>query len=119
VAHPPESALVRGFALLALLAVSGCASGRRSEAVLGPLEPQTRSEQHGQLVFFQFCHRCHPAGDAGLGPAINNKPLPDFMIRLQVRKGAGSMPAFEERDISDRQLEDLLAYIELLKSHGD
>ncbi|MDC4226474.1 MAG: cytochrome c [Candidatus Manganitrophus sp.] len=57
-----------------------------------------------------------PEGEAGLGPALNNKPLPGWMIRFQVRHGLGAMPAFSEKEISDRELDDLvIAYLKAFR----
>nr|MBP7323931.1 cytochrome c [Deltaproteobacteria bacterium] len=64
-----------------------------------------------------LCHPCHPGGEAGLGPALNNEPLPDFMIGLQVRHGFGAMPSFLDKRLSDQELEDLLTYLKTLRHH--
>jgi mono/diheme cytochrome c family protein len=64
------------------------------------------------------CHQCHPGGEAGLGPAINDKPLPGFLIRLQVRNGLGAMPAFSAQEISPDDLDDLIAHLKALRQHG-
>jgi mono/diheme cytochrome c family protein len=67
------------------------------------------------------CHRCHPGGEAGLGPALNNKPFPDFLKRFQVRHGLGAMPHFEKEQLSDAQLDAILVYLKTLRqnpSHG-
>jgi mono/diheme cytochrome c family protein len=69
----------------------------------------------GEVVFMQHCHSCHPGGEAGLGPALNNKPLPGFLIRLQVRQGIGAMPRFSEDVISGTELDDLVAYMMALR----
>jgi cytochrome c5 len=61
------------------------------------------------------CHMCHPGGDAGLGPAINNKPLPEPMIKLQVRQGMGAMPDFGEDKISAKELDALVVYLQSLR----
>jgi mono/diheme cytochrome c family protein len=53
-----------------------------------------------------------------LGPAINDKPLPGFLVRLQVRSGLGAMPAFSEQDISPEELHDLVLYLKALRRHG-
>ncbi|WP_447977226.1 c-type cytochrome [Candidatus Nitrospira bockiana] len=64
------------------------------------------------------CHQCHPGGEAGLGPAINNKPLPDFLVRLQVRKGFGAMPGFTTEQLTDEELAHVLVYLHELADHG-
>jgi mono/diheme cytochrome c family protein len=64
------------------------------------------------------CQKCHPGGEAGLGPALNDKPLPVFLMRFQVRKGLGAMPAFPESRISGDELDDLLKYVVAFRRHG-
>lgn len=46
-----------------------------------------------------------------MGPAINDKPAPGFVIRFQIRNGLGAMPAFKKDVISAEELDDLMAYI--------
>ena len=110
-----QRAWIIGAIILVLGAVS--CSARRSEPLVGPLALNAH-EQQGQKVFMKNCYACHPGGDAGLGPSLNDKPLPDFMIRLQVRHGFGAMPAFTPTDISDADLDALLDYLSALKHHG-
>ena len=61
------------------------------------------------------CYTCHPGGAGGLGPALNNKALPASAIRLQVRHGFGVMPAFSEQQISQDQLDALIAFLKALR----
>ena len=69
-------------------------------------------------VFMTHCHECHPGGAAGLGPALNDKPLPRWMIRMQVRRGWGAMPSFPDETISDRELGLLIDYLKTLRREG-
>src|SRR5688572_5004872 len=85
-----------------------CGSARRSEPIRGPMAITSTTVQNGMKVFMKRCYQCHPGGEGGLGPAINNKPLPGAMIKMQVRKGVGSMPSFSETSISDEQLDQLV-----------
>ncbi|HSU67613.1 MAG TPA: c-type cytochrome [Tepidisphaeraceae bacterium] len=71
----------------------------------------------GQRVFMNHCNQCHVGGAAGVGPALVDKRIPEFLIRFQVRHGLGAMPAFSERAISDGQLEDVLNYLRYLRRH--
>ena len=64
------------------------------------------------------CNKCHPGGEAGLGPALNNKPLPDFLVRYQTRSGAGAMPPFDPDELSDKDLADVTAYLKALRGKG-
>src|SRR5205085_592332 len=80
--------------LLANVALgAACGTARRSEPLVGPPQLASQSERHGQRVFMQLCNQCHPNGEAGLAPALNNRPAPAAAIKLQVRKGLGRMPA--------------------------
>lgn len=63
----------------------------------------------------QHCIQCHPRGAEGLASAINDKPLPGFMIRLQVRHGFNVMPSFSKRHLSDTDLDNIVAYLMALR----
>lgn len=91
--------------------VTGCVSARRGEPLAGPLTVSSPAVARGQVAFMHYCHACHPGGDAGLGPALNNKPLPGFMIKTQVRLGLGAMPAFSKKVIKTSDLSDIVAYL--------
>ncbi|WP_027893095.1 c-type cytochrome [Calidithermus chliarophilus] len=99
---------MRGLLALALL-LAACAPQRVSIANYPELEA-TR----GEALFMRYCHQCHPNGAAGLGPSLNDKPLPGFLIALQVRVGLGAMPAFGRDLISDAELDELVAYVQAL-----
>jgi mono/diheme cytochrome c family protein len=53
-----------------------------------------------------------------LGPALNDKPPPGFLIHLQVRSGFGAMPGFSAEKISDPELSDIVAYVHALRRAG-
>ena len=74
------------------------------------------SHMRGQVVFMQHCHKCHPGGDAGLGPALNNKPYPMGFTKFRVRHAPGAMPSFDTSRINDKELEDLAAYLVALRN---
>ena len=93
------------------LICAGCHSTRRGEPITGPVPIPSEKVAHGQQVFFKNCHQCHPGGEAGLGPALNNKPAPVFLMKTQVRLGLGAMPGFSEAQISPRELDDLMEYV--------
>ena len=115
--RPMKKSLIT-FGICAALTLSACGTARRSEALGNPVAVDMPALQRGQAVFMQYCNQCHPRGDGGLGPAINDKPLPGFMLRLQVRTGIGAMPSFSEEDISDAELDDLIAYIKAARAAG-
>lgn len=45
-------------------------------------------------------------------------PVPAFGIRFQVRHGLGAMRAFSQDQISDSELDAVIAYLQALRSHG-
>jgi mono/diheme cytochrome c family protein len=109
-------------ALIATVALScsACGSARRGEPYAAELVPSTEALKQGEQVFYRYCHQCHTGGEASLAPAINNKPLPAWLMRLQVRRGLGAMPAFDEKEIDERELDSLVAYLIALRRHrGD
>lgn len=69
--------------------VTACSSARRSAPILGRVAVQDPALAPGRQAFDQYCHACHPGGGAGLGPALNSKPLPGALIAFQVRHGLG------------------------------
>jgi mono/diheme cytochrome c family protein len=101
-------------ALLVFAAVAGCGPARRGVPFTPPLQ-LTAQEQQGQRLFMAQCHHCHPGGAAGLGPAINNKPLPGAAMHLQIRKGMGTMPAFSEELLSNAEVDAIVAYLNKLQ----
>jgi hypothetical protein len=64
-----------------------------------------------------FCQKCHPAGEAGLGPSVNANPAPQFLKRFQVRHGLGVMPAFNEEEISTAGLRDISKFMKAWKKY--
>ena len=104
--------------VLLLLAASPLACGpERAGAPYTPAvdagDPQVAL---GRQVFSFHCHQCHPGGAAGVAPAINDKPLPEGLIRTQVRAGLGEMPGFDEKRISDEELGAVVRYLKELRA---
>lgn len=69
--------------------------------------------QAGKTVFDANCSACHPNGGAGVGPALKGKE-PD-VVKKQVRNGGQKMPPIPADKITDKQLEDIIAFIKTLK----
>lgn len=97
--------------LLAALLLAACGPARRVEPLGSAVRIETVAEAHGQKVFMRHCHQCHTHGAGALGPGLNDKPLPGFVIRMQVRHGFGAMPAFSRDVIGDDELDDIVAYL--------
>lgn len=96
-------------------ALAACGTARRLD---GPIEPAAARDPqlaHGQRVFMRACHQCHPRGETGLGPALNNKYVPAFLIRSQVRLGLGAMPAFPPSALGSEDLDAVVRYIQFLQ----
>lgn len=100
--------------LAGALLLSACATPRRAEN-LGNAPSLQATEQRGRDVFMKHCNACHVGGSGALAPAINDKPLPVFLMKFQVRHGLGVMPGFSKEQISDTELEDLMAYLKALR----
>ena len=101
--------------LTTAVAFVGCSSARRGEAIGRPVSVASADLQRGQIVFQQHCHRCHPGGEGGLGPSLNDKPAPKFLMKTQVRAGLGAMPGFDKDKISPEELNDLTSYMLALR----
>jgi mono/diheme cytochrome c family protein len=98
-----------------MLLVGGCGEARRGIPVAGPPRLNASAEA-GKVLFMKFCHQCHPGGEASTGPALNNKDIPRAVMTLQVREGVlGTMPKFDEDEISDAHLEMILDYVLALR----
>ena len=97
--------------MIVALVGGACGTSRLGETTREELPTWSPAEARGEQVFMARCHKCHPDGEAGLGPAINGKPLPGFLMHLQVRQGLGAMPGFDHDLISGDELGDLLLYL--------
>ncbi|MBJ6117301.1 c-type cytochrome [Pontibacter sp. BT310] len=107
------------YSLLICLFLIACGTAKRGEPAYAPVADSEPAIAQGQVVFNTYCTKCHPGGEAGLAPSFNDKPLPGFLMRFQVRHGLGVMPAFKEEVISDDELDHLIAYIKTLKKAKD
>jgi mono/diheme cytochrome c family protein len=102
-------------ATMAVGVVLAACSARRGEPLYGPLRIKSPAIANGQQVFMRECHQCHPGGEGGLGPAINNKPLPGFLIAFQVRQGFGAMPAFSQAEITPEELDNVIIFLKEIR----
>jgi len=103
---------------VAVWSSAGCGSSWRNEPQVATLTLNAE-QQHGQVLFHKYCYQCHPHGEAGLGPAINANPAPMAAFRAQVRGGFGAMPAFPDKIIPDRELDQLLAFVSAQREQHD
>src|SRR5687767_2504462 len=110
-ARPFAAAASVAAALGVVVLVTACGSVRKSEPIAGPLPLDDPAVARGRVGFMQHCQRCHPGGEGGLGPALNDKPAPGFLIKTQVRLGLGKMPGFSEEELPSDQLDDIVTYL--------
>jgi mono/diheme cytochrome c family protein len=110
----PPLLLVLGVSAIAL---GACATARKVEPLAPPIDTSDPKIALGQTVFFQQCHQCHPHGQGGLGPAIVNKPLPEILMKFQVRHGLGMMPSFGADKIPPEDMDALMGYIKVVREN--
>ena len=105
------------FVIISPCVLLNCSS-RVSEPIKQEVfDPGNASAQNGEKVFMKYCQKCHPAGEAGLGPAINSNPAPQFVKRFQIRHGLGVMPGFKKDEISKQDVRDISKYLRAWKSY--
>ena len=116
------------IASLAFIITAGCGDNRQEEKQkqsvvhTSQTEPRTKipvtltiDEFEGMKLFMRTCNKCHPGGEKGIGPALNDKALPNFLIHWQVRLGGGDMPKFTDEQISKEQLEQITAFVRMMR----
>jgi mono/diheme cytochrome c family protein len=112
------------FLFMLINFLAGCGTARRGEPVMGKMTLANEYVRHGELVFMENCQRCHPGGEAGVGPPINNLPLPSGFMKWRVRSksfalGVGRMPSFKKHEIPAGDLNDLVAYLKALRKNDE
>lgn len=87
------------------------------------VEPERGNLSRGQRVYAEFCAGCHQA--AGAGGIVTGGIPPELhsatptQVAEAVRIGPYLMPAFTDRQIDDRALDDLARYVEYTKEPRD
>jgi len=109
-------AIIITLLLILNFILSSCGTARRGEPLVGRLTVDNESVNHGKQVFMTNCQKCHPGGEAGEGPSINNIHLPGSLLKIRVRSkafvlGLGRMPSFKKNEIAKGDLHDLIAYL--------
>jgi mono/diheme cytochrome c family protein len=102
------------LATVLVLTLAACAPVT-SEPSLGPLERADPQVALGERVFAVHCHQCHPNAREGLAPSIVGTPIPAWLIRVQVRRGLGQMPAFTDDELADEALDAIISYLSALR----
>lgn len=75
----------------------------------------TDNEFRGMRLFMLHCNKCHPGGEQGVGPSLNDKPLPDFLIHFQIRQGIGDMPAFTKDELTKEEVQQIVRYVRFMR----
>jgi mono/diheme cytochrome c family protein len=94
-----------------------CASRKNEPVKQREFSSASAAVVNGEKVYMANCQKCHPAGEAGLGPALNSNPAPQFIKRFQMRHGLGVMPGFAEKEISRKELKDISKYLKAWKKY--
>ena len=104
-------------ATFSLILMVSCAV-RRSEPFTGKtFTPEESRVARGETLFMENCQKCHPSGEAGLGPSILANPAPQFIKRFQMRHGLGVMPGFSKNELTQKDLKDISAYLKAWKKY--
>lgn len=103
------------LAALSLILLAACSTARQREPIAKSIRIDSPKLARGEKAYMHYCDKCHPGGDKGLGFALRNKPLPEFLIKLQVRMGFGAMPSFSDELVLEDQLDDIVDYMKLLR----
>ena len=111
--------------IIVLSIIVSCGSPRRIETNLAK-ENITAEDQRiaaGRLIFKNNCQKCHPNGEAGEGPSLNNIHLPGVLLRYRVRSKSfvlwlGKMPSFNKSEISKKEMDGLIAYMKAVRRPG-
>jgi mono/diheme cytochrome c family protein len=101
------------FIAVSLLLLAASCVHQHTEPITGKVvNTENPHIAKGQLLYNKYCQKCHPAGQAGLGPEVTHKP--GFARRVQVRHGLGVMPSFKADDLSKQDLKDIQKYLNAL-----
>lgn len=103
--------------VITALNLSACMVRKSEPLTQRSFAPATERVANGERVFMMNCQKCHPAGEGGLGPAINSNPAPQLVKRFQMRHGLGVMPPFHKGEIARKDLRDISKYLHAWKHY--
>jgi mono/diheme cytochrome c family protein len=109
--------LVLFFMIAGFCLAFSCASRRSEPVKQKEFASNSSAVLNGEKIYMLHCQKCHPAGEAGLGPAINSNPAPQFIKRFQMRHGLGVMPSFTKTELSSKELRDISKYLKRWKHY--
>ncbi len=117
----PGSPSYSSHTIKALVAYVGSLAPGKGEKVptLGPGDPQ-----HGRSLFLYNCAPCHSSSGTGMivaggefAPELyNTKPT---QVAEAIRVGPGPMPEFTHKELSDKDMHDIVSYVGQLGPQQD
>lgn len=122
--NTPNLLVIYNLSLLLLCILASCGSARRSEPIMAKAMVKNEQIKKGEIVFMNNCQKCHPGGEAGVGPSLNNLAIPGVTKRFRVRSkaflfGLGRMPSFKKNEISKEEMDNLIVYMKALRHHDE
>lgn len=93
-----KAAHLPGIALAMLLSLAFCSAQAQGEGEVSK----------GQRFYEKVCAKCH---EAGIGPVLLGRGLPEAVFLTIPRSGFRAMPAFRISDIDDETLHSLATYL--------
>jgi mono/diheme cytochrome c family protein len=83
-----------------------------------PAETLSGNAENGKRIFMKYgCYECHGLQGQGspvAGPRIGPDPVPFEVFAPYIRKPAGEMPPYTDKVVSDKELADIYAFLQLL-----
>lgn len=115
--EPMKTPVYSTLIILSIIVLTSCSARRVNKDMSSTNNPLI---EEGRLIFKYHCQKCHPNGESGVGPPINNIKLPGFLTRARIRSRAfllwtGRMPEFKKDEISKKDMKALMAYINDMK----
>jgi mono/diheme cytochrome c family protein len=110
-----------GIVSLVVLALLSCGSPRRAQKNMsGQAKAEDEKLVEGRKIFKSQCQKCHPNGEGGVGPSLNNVHLPGFALRYRIRSRSillwtGRMPSFHKNEISKTEMASLIRFLKDLE----
>lgn len=113
----PIAVVILMATLITAINFSACVVRKSEPITQKSFAPDDERVANGERLYMVYCQKCHPAGEGGLGPAINSNPAPQFIKRFQMRHGLGVMPPFKKAEISKKDLRDISKYLHAWKHY--
>ncbi len=80
------------------------------------VQPASSTATEGQVIFDRTCGRCHPGGNARIGPRLAARADTEAHVRTVVRNGEGTMRPIPTSRVSDGDLVKVFAYLRAIRA---